>query len=113
MLYEGAAEAGVMSFQPGTYATDTLLTFLLGLGIVFVGLVALVAIVKIMGAIMDRMNPKEAPAPKLASQPVAAASAPVPETNHGELVAAVSAALATVMGKQVNGIRILSMKKVD
>ncbi len=112
MLYEQAA-SGALSFTDNL-AVDTLLTFLLGLGIVFVGLVALVAIVKLMGLVMSRINGKEAPAP--APRPVAAPetkAAAAPEPNHGELVAAVSAALATVMGKQVSGIRILSMKKVD
>jgi len=109
MLYEGAATSGVMSFTEGTYATDTLLTFLLGLGIVFVGLIALVAIVKIMGAIMEKTVKKATPAP--APAPAPAVSEPSPD--HGELVATISAALATVMGKQVNGIRILSLKKVD
>lgn len=112
MLYEQAA-SGALSFTDNL-AMDTLLTFLLGLGIVFVGLVALVAIVKLMGMIMSKINGKAEPIP--AAQTVAAPppkTAAVPEPNHGELVAAVSAALATVMGKQVSGIRILSMKKVD
>lgn len=106
MLYEG----GVMSFTPGTYTTDTLLTFLLGLGIVFIGLIALVVIVKIMGSIMERVGSKQT-APAAPAEP--AVSKAEPEPDHGEMIAAVSAALATVMGKQVSGIRILSLKKVD
>lgn len=111
MLFDGASGSGVMSFQPGTYATDTLLTFLLGLGIVFVGLVALIVIIKIMGTIMSRVTAKKMPAPVVREEihPSPAHNEP----DHGELVAAVSAAIATVMGKQVSGIRILSMKKVD
>ena len=112
MMYLEAAESGVLSFQEGTYLSDTLLTFLLGLGIVFVGLVALVAIVKCMGWIMGRKKtsqPVQQPVP-VASRP---AQQPTDEPNHGELIAAVSAALATVMGKQVNGLRILSKKKVN
>lgn len=112
MLKAVAADAGVLSFQQGTFATDTLLTFVLGLGIVFVGLISLVAIVKCMGWIMARKSPAPAAAPVvMPSEPQKAVAKPEP--NHGELIAAVSAALATVMGKQVNGIRILSMKKVD
>ena len=110
MLYEGAAGGGVMSFTTGTYTTDTLLTFLLGLGIVFVGLVALVAIVKIMGAVMNRVNSRQIAAAPAPAEPVVDAE---PAPDHGEMIAAVSAALATVMGKQVSGIRILSLKKVD
>ena len=113
MLYAEAANTGVLSFQSGTYTTDTLLTFVLGLGIVFVGLVSLVAIVKCMGWIMGKTQRKSAALepPHVPAMPQQHAAAPEP--NHGELIAAVSAALATVMGKQVNGIRILSMKKVD
>lgn len=111
MLFEGAAGSGVMSFQPGTCATDTLLTFLLGLGIVFIGLMALILIIKIMGAIMSRIAAKKIPQ---AVKSDAFPSVPVShEPDHGELVAAASAAIATVMGKLVSGIRILSMKKVD
>lgn|GEM_PF-217296 len=112
MLYEEAAGSGVMSFQSGTFTTDTLLTFLLGLGIVFVGLVSLVVIVKIMGLIMEKVSSRKAPV-----EDHAVHAQPVPEThaeqvNHGEMIAAVSAALATVMGRNVSGIRIHSMKKL-
>ena len=113
MLYAVAADSNVLSFQPGTYTTDTLLTFVMGLGIVFVGLVSLVAIVKCMGLIMGKSRAANAPAVKAAAPVETPKAAAVPEPNHGELIAAVSAALATVMGKQVNGIRILSMKKAD
>ena len=113
MLYLGAAAGEVMSFQKGTFTTDTLLTFLLGLGIVFVGLVTLVAIVKIMGSVMKRIDSNKTKLPELQPQPSEAPKAAVSDADHGELIAAVSAALATVMGKQVSGIRILSMKKVN
>ena len=113
MLYSAAAAGDVMSFQNGTFTTDTLLTFLLGLGIVFVGLIALVAIVKIMGSVMKRIDSKKAKLPEIQPQTFEAPKAAVSDVDHGEMIAAVSAALATVMGKQVFGIRILSMKKVN
>ena len=113
MLYEGAAETGAKLFDGMPYATSTLLTFLLGLGIVFVGLVALVLIVKLMSAAYAAARGKETDAPQRLEPRPAPASVSEPEPNHGELIAAVSAALATVMGKQVSGIRILSVKKVD
>ena len=99
-----------MSFQGGEAATSTLITFLLGLGIVFIGLIALILIVKLMGVIMravgkQKKEPEKAPAP--------AAAAPVPEGDRGEIIAAVSAAIATVLGESVSGIRIVSFKKVD
>ena len=45
-------EVWIMSFEGGSALSSTLITFLLGLGIVFIGLIALIAIIKIMGAIM-------------------------------------------------------------
>ena len=93
MLYEGTADAGVLTFQSGTYASDTLLTFLLGLGIVFIGLIILIVIIKVMGAVMSRKSRNAAPAP--VQEHVEAESASSPEPDHGELIAAVSAAIAS------------------
>ena len=36
-----------------------------------------------------------------------------PVGDRGEIIAAVSAAIATVLGESVGGIRIVSFKKVD
>ena len=113
MMYLGETETSLRLFQEsGAYMMDTLLTFVIGLGIVFIGLVSLVAIVKAMGWIMGKKKPVQ-PVPMAPVQKEPTRQEVIPEANHGELVAAISAALATVMGKQVNGIRILSMKKVD
>ncbi len=95
----------------GAPVTSTLITFLLGLGIVFVGLIALIVIIKIMGAIMKNINNKKAKAmPAAEEQPV---GVPEPEGDRGEIIAAVSAAIATVMGENVSGIRIVSFKKAE
>ncbi len=99
-----------LDFSGGAAATSTLITFLLGLGIVFIGLIALIVIIKIMGAIMRSVNAKQA---KREPEPVPEVKAPVPEGDRGEIVAAVSAAIATVLGESVSGIRIVSFKKVD
>ena len=103
-------EVRIMSFEGGAAATSTLITFLLGLGIVFIGLIALILIIKLMGAIMHGKRAKQN-APEPAAQP--AAKEPVAEGDRGEIVAAVSAAIATVLGESVSGIRIVSFKKVD
>lgn len=97
-----------LSFEGASAATSTLITFLLGLGIVFIGLVALIVIIKIMGAIM-RGSHKAKAVPTQASEPAAAA----PEGDRGEIIAAVSAAIATVLGESVSGIRIVSFKKAE
>ena len=98
-----------LDFTGGAAATSTLITFLLGIGIVFIGLIALIVIIKILGALMRGTN-KAKPQAEAAPEP---AKAPEPVGDRGEIIAAVSAALATVMGESVNGIRIVSFKKVD
>ncbi|MBQ6077258.1 MAG: OadG family protein [Clostridia bacterium] len=105
-----AEEGAGLVFEGGSVAVSTLITFLLGLGIVFIGLIALILIIKIMGAIMRRIGAKKVePVPV----PDVPQSAPEPEGDRGEIIAAVSAAIATVMGENVGGIRIVSFKKVD
>lgn len=99
-----------MSFEGGSAVTSTLVTFLLGLGIVFIGLIALILIIKVMGAVMRALGKKKA-TPK--PEPEAKAPATVPEGDRGEIIAAVSAAIATVLGESVSGIRIVSFKKAE
>ena len=105
-----AEEGAGLVFEGGSVAVSTLITFLLGLGIVFIGLIALILIIKIMGAIMRRIGAKKV---EPVSVPDVPQSAPEPEGDRGEIIAAVSAAIATVMGENVGGIRIVSFKKVD
>ena len=99
-----------MSFEGGAAATSTLVTFLLGLGIVFIGLIALILIIKVMGGIMNAVNAKRA---KNMPEPTPETKAPEPEGDRGEIIAAVSAAIATVLGESVSGIRIVSFKKAE
>ena len=81
-------------------------TTLLGFGTVFVGLIALIYIVKLVSLIINKIPQKKA-------EPVKkAAPAAEPIENRQQFVAAVAAAIATVMGKDVSGIRIISIKKV-
>ena len=85
-------------------------TTLLGLGTVFFGLICLIFITQLMSAIITASEKKKAAAPA----PVAAVVAPSTETiaNRGAFVAAVAASIASVMGTDVSGIRIHSIKKV-
>ena len=80
----------------------------LGLGTVFVGLIALILICYIMSVIVKAFTKKEKPA--AAPAPVAAAPAAIP--NKGEFAAAVAAAIAEDLGTDVTGIRIKSIKKL-
>ena len=104
-----------------------LTVFVLGFGTVFVGLIALILIITLLGKILGRSTAKKAeqaakamPAEQHAA-PVAAAAepepAPEPEAEEFEdrqsLVAAIAAAIATVMGEDVSGIRILSITRLN
>ena len=82
----------------------------MGISIVFIGLICLIVLIKILSKVTSLIGSKEAPA-AAAPAPVAAAPAnAIP--NRGELVAAISCALAEELGTDVRAIRILSIKKV-
>lgn len=87
---------------------------LLGMGIVFAGLICIVILCVLMGKVVRLLEKKEAPAAVPA--PVAAAPAPafaaeaIP--NRQELVAAIACCLAEELGTDVSAIRIVSLKKI-
>lgn len=81
---------------------------LLGMGTVFFGLVCLVAITKTMSFFTNKATSK-AQAPAAAPAAPAAADTGIP--NRPQFAAAVAAAIATEMGTNVSGLRILSIKK--
>ncbi len=91
---------------PGEYNMGVVI--LLGMGIVFAGLICIVVLCIIMGAIVRLLQKKEAPAAP-APAPAAVAEA-IP--NRQELVAAISCCLAEELGTDVSAIRIVSLKKV-
>lgn len=81
----------------------------LGVGTVFVGLIAIIIICKIMSALCgsgraDKSEKKE-------SAPVSSAAPAVIE-NRQEILAAVTAAAAEEMGTDVSAIRVLSFRKL-
>ena len=85
----------------------------MGMGIVFIGLICLILLISAMGAIMKRVNAKQE-AQQAAARAAMTVAAPV-ETgipNRSELVAAISVALAEELGKDVKAIRIHSIKRV-
>ena len=86
----------------------------MGVGTVFVGLICIIILVSIMGAIVKRADrsAKEAggdTAKALQPAPAAASAG----TVTPQMAAAVSAVLAEEMGTDVSGIRIVSFKKVN
>ncbi len=85
---------------------------LMGLGTVFAGLIVIIICCYIMSFIMRTSSSKEE-APALSSvqaAPVAQQTSPI--ENKQELVAAISAAVAENLGKDVSAIRITSIKRV-
>ena len=83
----------------------------LGLGTVFVGLIALIFICYIMGALcrLFEGNKKAAPASAPAQAP-AAANQPI--ANKQEILAAACAVIAEELGCEANNIKVTSFKRV-
>ncbi|MBQ9196346.1 MAG: OadG family protein [Clostridia bacterium] len=107
---EAAAQAAAGKDIP------TWFVVVMGMGIVFIGLICLILLISAMGAIMKRVNAKQeaqqaaARAAMPAAPSIAPANAAIP--NRSELVAAISVALAEELGKDVKAIRIHSIKRV-
>ena len=99
----------VQAVVPGA-DIPTWFVVVLGMVIVFIGLICLIALMSFMGAIMKKVNAKPETAAEAAAPAAVPAEADIP--NRGELVAAISVALAEELGKDVKAIRIHSIKRV-
>ncbi len=101
----------------GINQTD-LYVILIGMAIVFIGLVCIILLCKIMSAlcgISSKMPEAASPATAAAQAPVAAqtpAPAPANIPNRAQFIAAVSAVIAEEIGEDASSIRILSVKKL-
>ncbi len=85
------------------------LVAILGVAVVFVGLVSIVGLVFVMNKLCERfLNKKPAPAPVTPAAPVASA----PIANREEIVAAVCAAVAEEEGVDISALRVVSFKKL-
>ena len=82
---------------------------LLGMGIVFVGLICIVFICSIMGAICKNIEPKKE---KAVSAPAGGATQAAPIANKQELIAGICAVIAEELGTDISAIRIHSFKKI-
>ena len=89
---------------------SNLFVCLMGMGVTFVGLICLIFLSQIMGAICQRLRRSEPSKAEQAAVPVSAVET-IP--NRGAMVAAVSAVLAEVLGTEVSAIRILSFRKIS
>ncbi len=84
----------------------------LGIGMVFFGLICIIALCYILGAIIRAFESRK-PAPAAAQPAVQTSSAPTESiAKNGALIAAISAAIAEDMGTDVSAIRIKSIKKL-
>lgn len=83
---------------------------LMGMGVVFVGLIAIIILCSITGLILrDRKTEKKAD--DTVAQPTASVeNYEIP--NKQQFVAAVSAVIAEELGKDISAIRIHSIKKI-
>jgi len=85
---------------------SNLFVVLMGVGTVFIGLICIILLVSLMSWLCRKLE-KEAPAP--------AAPSVVPQrqvANGGEIIAAISSAIAEELGTDVSAIRITSVKRV-
>ena len=89
-------------------ATPDWMVVAMGVGVVFLGLVLIILICKVMGLFFAKSAKTE-------SKP-AAAVAPKATTatieNRQEIIAAVTAAVAEEMGKDISALRVISFKKL-
>ena len=81
----------------------------LGVGIVFFGLVCIVLLSSIMSSLLGAFEKTESKASSETAAPVTVAE---PIANKQELVAVVSAVIAEDMGTDVEAIRIKSIRKI-
>ena len=86
---------------------SNLFVCLMGMGVTFFGLTCLILLIGVMGKICRKVSK---PVEKAAAQAPAAPADGIP--NRGELIAAVSAAIAEELGTDVSAIRIHSFKKI-
>lgn len=83
---------------------------LMGVGVVFIGLVCIILLSMAMSAICRAMGDKT-PAPAAAA-PAAPAAKAEAIPNRQAMIAAIAVAVAEEMGTDPAGIRILSIKKL-
>ena len=85
----------------------------LGISVVFIGLICIVILCKILSAVCALSEKKNSPeAAAFTAAPTAVPVAAEPIQNRQEIIAAVSAAVAEELGTDISAIRILSFKKI-
>lgn len=89
--------------------TPAWMVVVMGIGVVFVGLVLIILICKVMGLFFANTAKKESK-PEAAPAPAATTNATI--ENRQEIIAAVTAVVAEEMGKDISALRVISFKKL-
>lgn len=101
---------------PLALATDlpTWLVCILGVSVVFVGLICIIAILYLMNFLISKGEGAKTEKAAAPVAPAAPATAPVvaPIENRREIIAAVCAAVAEEEGTDISAIRVISFKKL-
>ena len=87
----------------------------MGVGTVFLGLICIILLCKILGAVCTLIEGKTAPAPVTSTPAPAPANATAKAQDPAkrqEIIAAIGAVIAEECGVDVNAIRITSIKKI-
>lgn len=121
LLLDANADGAEELATVGEKATTALSVFLLGLGTVFVVLIILYIVITLMGKIFyhdDKKKATVAAAPEPTPEAVVEENiVPEQETDDGELVAVITAAIAAFSeaggGETVPGFRVVSFKRAS
>ncbi len=87
----------------------------MGLGTVFLGLICIILLCKILGAVCTLIERKPEPAPAASASAPQTAVAPAKAQDPAkrqEIIAAIGVAIAEECGVDVDAIRITSIKKI-
>ncbi len=85
----------------------------LGLGMVFFGLICIIALCYVLGAIIRAFESRKPASAAVKTAEQLPSSAPAESiAKNGAIIAAISAAIAEDMGTDVSAIRIKSIKKL-
>ena len=90
---------------------------LVGIGTVFVGLIILIALIKLMEKVMNAATGKQKAAAPAPAAPAPVAEEPVEETDDDELIAVIAAAVAAAMEQSgeenTTGFVVRSIRRIN
>jgi len=92
---------------------NTWITSFLGIGVVFFGLIVIIALLYLMRAFLSIKRKKEPTATTQENVNSQDPAQSLPIENRGELVAAICAAIAEDCGTDISAIRVISLKQIS